>query len=68
MTVAESFQDPEDLMFDIIQGINHAQSNPQGILKTSTSIAAKPGDETPGGGTPSVSIQQDMQSEIGDAD
>lgn len=57
LQVAESFQDPEDLMHDIILGMTQQANNPSGTLKTAPSFLAKP-DETPGN-TPSVSIAQD---------
>jgi len=59
LQVAESFQDPEDLMYDIIQGMSLASGGGMSgaNLKTAQSFANK-NEETAGAGgnTPSVSI------------
>eukprot|EP00347_Sterkiella_histriomuscorum_P001948 403370052 len=59
MMVVQGFQDPEDIMYDILQTSNNA------ALQKLQQQQRVGGDDS-GGNTPSASVHQDMQSDVGD--
>mmetsp|Transcript_13269 Transcript_13269/g.13068 ORF Transcript_13269/g.13068 Transcript_13269/m.13068 type:complete len:183 (+) Transcript_13269:763-1311(+) len=73
MMVVEAFQDPEDIIQDILVGMNATSSggNTQFQNQIPTINYAKPsnlprGEESPlAGGTPSMSVQHEVTSDLG---